>query len=34
MVREITEAACDTVRDIDADGFLTALAKNLEARRK
>ena len=34
MVREITEAACATVKDIDADGFLTALAKNLEARRK
>ena len=34
MVREITETACATVKDIDADGFLTALAKNLEARRK
>ena len=34
MVNEITAAACDTVRDIDADGFLTELAGRLASRRK
>ena len=34
MVREITEAACRTVRDADTDGFLTELARRLADRRK
>ena len=34
MVREITEAACRTVRDADTGGFLTELARRLADRRK
>ena len=34
MVREITEAACSTVKGMDADGFLTELARRLAGRRK
>ena len=34
MVREITEAACRTVKDADTDGFLTELARRLADRRK
>ena len=34
MVREITALACATVKELDADGFLTELAESLVERRK
>ena len=34
MVREITALACATVKELDADGFLTGLAESLVERRK
>ena len=33
MVERITAAACETVRDVDTDGFLTELAASLAVRR-